>query len=274
MLSVPASGVKVRGYGRPARFPAPCGSASFPGVKRISPSQAPERMDRPDCDPDDLRRALDGLARIQRTSGGHRMVVEPVLRGLAGRPPGPIRLLDVGAGGGELAADLGRLLRARGWSPRTVLADLHPRTIRIARERWPTRPEPALPADFLRLDAPRLPFPDGAFGVAVCANTLHHLEREAALGFLRELERVAAGRWVVVDVRRSRLALSAVRLLAATLWRDNPFPRRDGPVSVRRAFTPAELRTLLAAGGLGAARVEGRWPVRLRVVGGRLAGRR
>jgi ubiquinone/menaquinone biosynthesis C-methylase UbiE len=275
----------------------------LPPLDRTPPSRAPELMDRQDCDLDDLRQALDGLARAHRAFGGHRMVAGPLLRRLAGRRPGPLRLLDVGTGGGDLAAGLSRRLRDRGWSPRLTLADLHPRTIRIARRRWrsngseadapsadgaagaggvgPRTGEAAAgasiaagaaPADFVRLDARRLPFPDGAFDLAVSSTMLHHLARDDALAFLREMDRVASGRWLVTDLRRSRLALAAVRLLAATLWRRNPLPRRDGPISVRRAFTPGELRSMLARADLTGARVDGRWPVRLRIRGRGLTG--
>lgn len=269
----------------------------LPPLDRTPPSRAPELMDRPDCDPDDLRQALDGLARVHRAFGGHRMVAGPLLRRLAGRRPGPLRLLDVGTGGGDLAAGLSRRLRGRGWSPRLTLADLHPRTIRIARRRWRSNGSEtdapsvdgaagaggvgprtgkaaadAPSADFVRLDARRLPFPDGAFDLAVSSTMLHHLARDDALAFLREMDRVAAGRWLVTDLKRSRLALAAVRLLAVTLWRRNPLPRRDGPVSVRRAFTPDELRSMLARADLTGARVDGRWPVRLRIRGRGLTG--
>lgn len=240
----------------------------LPPLDRTPPSRAPELMDRPDCDPERLRRALDGLARVHRIFGGHRMIAAPLLRELDGRGPGPLRLLDVGAGGGELAASLGRRLRGLGWAPRFTLADLHPRTIRVARERWTGARGPG---EFVRLDAPALPFADGAFDLAVSSTMLHHLERDEAAAFLLEMDRVSDGGWLVTDLRRSRLALAAVRLLAATLWRRNPLPRRDGPVSVRRAYTPAEIRAELGRAGLADARVDARWPVRLRILGRRLA---
>lgn len=264
-----------------------------PPLERALPSRTAEAMDRPDCDPDDLRRALDGLDRVHRTFGGHDLVARPLRRWLARRRPGPLRLLDVGTGGGDLAAAVGRRLRDRGWSPRVTLADLHPRTLRIARDRWSggvggdgggcaptTAGEPGgagepdateRGADFVRLHARRLPFRDGAFDAAFSSTMLHHLEREDAAAFLREMDRVTEGRWLVTDLRRSRLALGAVRLLATTVWRRNRLPRRDGPLSVRRAFTPEELRSVLAGAGLDGARVEGRWPVRLRILGRGLA---
>ena len=76
--------------------------------------------------------------------------------------------------------------------------------------------------------------------------------------------------WASVLPRRSRLALAAVRLLAATLWLANPLPRRDGPLSVRRSYTPEELEALLREAGLHGARVDRKGPVRMRAVGGGL----
>ena len=229
-------------------------------------------MDRPDCDVESLRAALDGLARVQRLTGGDRLLARPMLRALRKGVGHALLLLDVGAGGGEGTARLRRRLAAAGHPCRAVLADLHPATIRLAREsrRGDRAGASADGYRFVRLTAPRLPFPDGAFDVACSATTLHHLEREEAVAFLRELDRVSGGRWVVTDLRRSRLALGVVRLLAATLWRNNPFPRTDGPLSVRRSFTPDELASLLTEAGLGEARVDRAGPVRMRAVGGGL----
>lgn len=237
-------------------------------LERLPPSRSSERMDRPDCDVERLRSALDGLARVHRLTGGHRLLAGPMLRSLHNSRGRSLLLLDVGAGGGEGAASVRRRLAAEGHRCRAVLADLHPVTIRLARERRAAEATGSLDAyRFVRLTAPRLPFPDAAFDLACSATTLHHLERDEALAFLRELDRVSGGRWVVTDLRRSRLALGAVRLLAATVWRNNPLPRTDGPLSVRRSFTPEELAELLKAAGLPGARVDRTGPVRQRAVG-------
>lgn len=267
-------------------------------MDRAPPDRVPERMDRPDCDPDRLRDALAVLSRANRRFGARDATLDAALRLLDGRPTGPVRVLDVGTGSGDIAEALARRLRARGWRPRATLADLHPTTLRIARERVggngrradrggsdrrergaPGRsPEGGRPgqgaralgeaATFVRLTAGSLPFRDDSFDVAVSATMLHHLEREEARAFLRELDRVAVSGWVVTDLRRSRVAWLAVRLLAATLWRRHPLPREDGPASVRRAFTAREARDLLAEAGLGDASVERLRPFRLRIARG------
>lgn len=233
------------------------------GNARVPPSAAPERMDRLDCDEGRLRRALDGLARVQRLTGGHRLHIRPLLRIVRnGRSGGVLRILDVGTGGGEGAERLLRALERAGLRTSAVLADLHPTTLRMARERLDRGG-----CRFVRLTAGALPFADAAFDLAFSSITLHHLEWEEAVAFLSELDRVSGGRWAVTDLRRSPLTGAAVRLLAATLWRRNPYPRSDGPTSVRRSFTPNELVGLLHAAGLSSARVDRRGPVRMRALG-------
>lgn len=240
-------------------------------LERASPADLPELMDEPGCDAERLRGALAALARSNVLFGGHRLVWRGVRRALGGAEPGPLRILDVGTGAADIPLLLDRRLRAEGWSPRFVLADLHATTLRIARERIRERRRDAGRFRLVRLDGPALPFIDGAFDLVLCANTLHHLERGGAARLLSEAGRVAARGWVVSDLRRSRLALGLVRLLAATLWRREPFPRRDGPVSVRRAFTPPEMDGLMAEAGVGGS-VLRTGPVRFLAAGGSGAG--
>lgn len=208
-------------------------------------------MDAPDCDRALLAEALDALAAANRFFGGQRALRTHVEEILGASHTGTLRVLDVGAGGGDVAIRLGRFLRRRDAAPRFVLADLHAGVLDLCRDRiLAAGGETARHAAFVRLDGASLPFPDRAFDLALCSATLHHLDDRAASRLLSELDRVSRLGWVVTDLRRSRATLISVRLLTSTLWRSRPFARADGPISVRRSFTVPEVRRLLAEAGL------------------------
>jgi SAM-dependent methyltransferase len=102
---------------------------------------------------------------------------------------------------------------------------------------------------FAIADGRALPWPDGSFDVAHASLVLHHLSPADAVAFLRELRRVARIGIVVNDLVRGRLFWIGGWLLVHTVARSR-FTRHDGPLSVRRAYTRAELHDLLAAAGL------------------------
>lgn len=204
-----------------------------------------ELMDRPDAPPTELRRSLADLRAVNRWLGGTRTLlglVAPLLRSV---PERPIRVLDVATGSGDIPVALARRASRLGERIEVVAADLHPGALAAAREVTggyaSIRVMPA--------DATRLPFAPGSFHVAICCTALHHFEEEAAVEVLRELRRVSTHGVVVLDLRRSAVALAGVRLLASTLWRGHPITRHDGPVSVRAAFTPDEMHRLAARAG-------------------------
>ena len=70
------------------------------------------------------------------------------------------------------------------------------------------------------------------------------------------LARVArGGRILVGELERCLPGYIGARFLAATVWRANPVTRHDGPLSVRRAFTPDELLRLGHRAGLRGPRI-------------------
>jgi hypothetical protein len=75
-----------------------------------------------------------------------------------------------------------------------------------------------------------------------------------------------AGRlgFVVNDLWRTRLGLVVVWLATRVLAR-HPISRHDGPLSVRRSYSPRELRALAARAGVSRMQVR-RYPGLLRVV--------
>jgi SAM-dependent methyltransferase len=197
---------------------------------------ATERMDRPDADPNVLAASLAQVAAVNRWLGGTRALLAHLDVLL---PDNDATLLDVGTGSADLPRAIAAHRRGRGLT-RVIALDLHPVTLAVARDQNPAHPGLA----FCQADALALPLPDGAVDVALLSMTLHHFDGDDQVAVLRELGRVARRGVLVGELERSWPAYAGARLLAATVWRRNAITRHDGPVSVRRAFTAAELAAL------------------------------
>jgi SAM-dependent methyltransferase len=205
---------------------------------------AQEHMDAPGVDPHLLESALHHVSQVNRWFGARRALVRHLPWGL---PPGRSRVLDVGTGSADLPQAIARWAR-RGGRPIEIMAvDRHAATLDVARRRTQAWPE-VLP---VRADGLELPFRDGSFHLVLLSMTLHHMDGPALVDILAELSRVArGGRVLVGELERAVPHYLGARLLAATVWRGNPVTRHDGPLSVLRAFTPAELRDLAERAGL------------------------
>lgn len=222
-----------------------------------------ELMDEPAQDRAELARSLDDLRGVNRWLGGTRVVLHHLGDLIARHPRPEYRILDIATGSGDIPLEIARWARGRGVRVRIVATDNHATTLELARAH--TAAEPAITVE--PADALRLPYADGAFDVVLLSTALHHFDDERdCIRVLREMRRVSRIGWIVNDLARSRPALLGARLLAATVWRTHPVTRHDGPLSVRRSFTPVELRALAAKAGFANARVQAHFPFRLALV--------
>jgi 2-polyprenyl-3-methyl-5-hydroxy-6-metoxy-1,4-benzoquinol methylase len=207
-----------------------------------------EYLDRPDVDPGELAESLGDIARLNRI-GPIRALLADVApffeRFQATGPKRPLRVLDLGTGGADVPSALVGWARARGHRVTVVGLDVQPQILACA------VPRDQRPAE-LRLvagDALRPPIRPGGVDLALCSLTLHHLPEEAVIALLRLMADLASLGFVVSDLRRSRPAYLAA-WLATRLISRNRLTRHDGPLSVRRAYTPSELARLSARAGL------------------------
>jgi ubiquinone/menaquinone biosynthesis C-methylase UbiE len=220
---------------------------------------AREHLDGPVPAPD-LAATLADLDRLNAWFGGHALSLARVRRHAAAQPRERLlRVVDVGGGDGAFARRVVRWARGAGRRVRVLVLDHDAATAMLASAACAAYPEIAV----VRADATALPLAAAAADVVHTGLTLHHLEPAAAVGALREMRRACRGRLVVNDLARTRLALGLV-WLATRLLPMHPMSRHDGPLSVRRAYAPAELGDLLGAAGVPRATLTRyRWLARL-----------
>ncbi|TVQ59768.1 MAG: methyltransferase domain-containing protein [Phycisphaerales bacterium] len=220
-----------------------------------------EQMDRPGVDPALLDGAFDDLRTVAALSGVVRRVARPVLalaRARAAQGAPPLRVLDVGAGGGELAIGLAKAARRAGVPLHITATDNNPLALERAGR---AAAQASVDLDVIEHDAAAQPISAGTDAV-VSSLFLHHLDDDALDAFLASLARARPALVVMNDLRRCRRGYALAWLATRCITR-NPVVRADGPQSVRAAFTPGELRERFERAGLRAPRVRACWPCRL-----------
>lgn len=202
-----------------------------------------ELMDDPVDALDELEGNLRDIARTNRWLGG----IGPVRRAV--RRSGARTLLDVGSGLGDVAEAIARDAARAGAPLHVTCLDRSEQMVALARQRFGRSGR----LTFVVGDARALPFPDGSFDAVVCALALHHFEPDDARMMLRELRRVARRTPIVCDLVRSRAGFIGTWLV--TRLTRNRLTRHDAPLSVRRAYTPAEALALARDAGWRAPQV-------------------
>ena len=215
-----------------------------------------ELLDRPESVRNDLPDNLRDIRRLNTWTGGTALAVRTIVQ-LLEPPEGS--LLDVATGSADVPVAAIRAAARRGIKLTAVGLDSSGDILHEAGQ------VTGGSVDLVLADARKLPFQDNCFDVASLCLALHHFDPPDAAAVLGEMWRVACRGVVVVDLRRGPLGLAGVWLLTRTIAR-NRLTRHDGPLSVRRAYTPAEVRELAAQAGIPESIVTVHGPGRLTLV--------
>lgn len=210
-----------------------------------------EYLDRPDAPPDDVAANLRDLRRLNHLFGGYRYATTHLAELLrAADRSRPLRILDAGVGGGDVALAVAAWARQRGLLVLIRGVDLSPAVADYARRAVAADPAIEIEeANVLALDAR-----EGAFDVSLSTLLLHHLTAEEGVRLLQLLDRVSRLGFVVVDLVRSWAGYAGVWLATRGLLM-SAATRHDGPASVLRSFTLPELGEMIAASGVRGIRV-------------------
>lgn len=150
-----------------------------------------------------------------------------------------LQILDLATGSADIPEELCRWAEREGRTVEITATDISPEILYVARQR-------ILDAGFadrvrlLACDATSTPFADRHFDVVVCSLALHHLDVDSARLAFAEMARLSKVGFIVNDIYRSQGAWLMARFLTFVTT-TNRLTKHDGPASVYRAFTPAEV---------------------------------
>ena len=213
----------------------PAGSQSLTTARTTKP----ELLDEDGHPEADLRANLRDIRRVNKLFGGTTAILDHLPRIV---PVGTTRLsvLDLGTGSADIPVAVAAWAAKQNLAVRIVASDYSPDILAIAADSVRDRPEISLE----RFDARAVPLPDRSFDIVLCSLALHHFDPDDAVTVLKEMDRLSRQGWIMNDLRRSALGYRLTWLAAHTTTR-NRLTRNDAPLSIKRAYTPAELQDLL-----------------------------
>ena len=210
--------------------------------------------------------SLADIRKVNRFLGDNRATLKffsALVSGIGASAERPIRVLDVATGSADIPVAIVKWARRQGLKVVVTAVDINPLAVREAAAFTQAYPEITVAV----ADGFSPPFEDESFDIVLCAKTLHHFSEENTVSLLKEMSRVAAIGYIILDLRRSWVAWLLISILARIFSR-NRLTRYDGPLSVLRSYTIAELGALAGRAGLAGCRIVGQ-PFWLMVLSGR-----
>jgi ubiquinone/menaquinone biosynthesis C-methylase UbiE len=210
-----------------------------------------EHLDKGDYTPEEYEGCIVELQRVNQWLGDADALRKSLLEHVESLDLKHFKVLDVGAGSGELLRVAAKWAREKSRRAILVGLELNARSAKAILEESAEFPE----IKSVRGDAFRLPFAEGEFDYVLCSLFTHHFKDEPVVELLREMDRVARRGIFVIDLHRHPIAYYFYTTVGR-LFLHNRLIREDGALSILRGFKPEELKELGQRAGLENVRVE------------------
>ena len=217
-------------------------------MKRVATA---ELLDTDAGTPAEVTASLGDLRRINRWFGGVTTTEDMVERVAREINQSFLSLLEVAAGSGYVPETARQRLQHRGLHLQVTLLDRAPSHLSNGNR--------AVAGDALAL-----PFRAASFDLLSCNLFAHHLSPQEVVQFVDGALRVCRVAVLINDLVRHPLHLSLV-YAGMPLYRSR-LTRHDAPASVRQAYTPEELQTLLAQSSAASVEIHRHYLFRMGVI--------
>ena len=222
----------------------------------------PELMDDLTLATDELRQNLDELETINTWLGGYRPVLAALARLRKKFPAGrPLRLADLGSGGGDTLRHVARWARHQGVPLSAEGIDANDFMLAYAAAKSQMYPE----ISYRQLDIFAPEFAARPYDVLTASLFCHHFTDAELVPLLRGWHQQAGLAVVINDLHRHPLAYYSIKYLTKLLG-GSRLVQHDAPLSVARAFSRADWVRLLAAAGISRYDLRWCWAFRWQVV--------
>ncbi|MDP5168996.1 MAG: methyltransferase domain-containing protein [Bacteroidia bacterium] len=211
-----------------------------------------------------LTGALDDLARVARWLGGTQIVrsgMKHILRSLDYDHTQPLRVADLGCGGGEALRDLAQWAQKAGIELQLTGIDANAAAIDYARKASHEFSQITFLQENIVEDDCRF----GEYDVIMCSLVLHHFDEETHLRMIRRMKESGVKAILINDLQRSALAWSLFQVVSR-IFSFSHMARYDGLLSIRKSFTRQELVDLMKNSGIQTYSLSWKWAFRYQLI--------
>jgi len=219
-------------------------------------------MDDLQCSGEVVNQTLRELEVINRWLGGNAVTlqgIKKILRGSKGTSP--LRIADIGCGGGDVLMEIAKWGRRKKIPMELFGVDANPHIISFAKDNAKDYPE----ISFLAQNIFSEEFRKSKFDIVMATLFTHHFTNQEFGELLKSLRSQCSIGIVINDLHRHWLAYYAIKLL--TKWfSKSSMVKYDGPISVLRSFSRADLESILHSTGMSNYALSWKWAFRWQLI--------
>ncbi len=220
-----------------------------------------EIMDDLQCHGEVVHQTLRELEFINRWLGGNAVTLDGVRQLIKNQEGRSLTIADLGCGSGDMLKLLAEWGRKNNLILKLTGIDANPHIIDFARNHCKDYPE----ISFETLDIFSVEFQKRTYDIVMGTLFYHHFQNDALIDFFSKLKKQIQVGLVINDIHRHGLAFYSIRILTK-MFSKSAMVKVDAPLSVLRAFTREELRTILVKAGVEPFQLRWKWAFRWQVV--------
>ncbi len=223
-------------------------------------SEEQELMDDLDCKGPVVDQTLKELDVINTLLGGNQISIS-AFKKMAAKHEGPIKLVDVGCGGGDILKIFASWCRKKNIEASFLGIDANPNIVDYAIENCKEYPEISfkslnvLDGEFQQLD----------FNILHACLFTHHFSSIQLERLLHSFSRQGQARVIINDLHRHSLAYYSI-LFLTRLFSKSAMVRYDAALSVARGFKKKEVVAILQKIGVTSYTLKWKWAFRWKLV--------
>lgn len=210
-----------------------------------------------------MDQTLRELEVINHRLGGNYVTINGLKKIIKqqGRPNQPVKIADLGCGGGDMLMLMAKWGRKHNIPLRLTGIDANPNIVEYARNNTSAFPE----INYQSVNIFSEAFQTLEFDIMQCSLFTHHFTDEELVRLFSIMKSKSRLGFIINDIHRHWLAYYSIKLLTSWFSR-SVMVRNDAPVSVLRAFTRQELESLLQQAGVSRFSIRWMWAFRWQVI--------